>query len=90
MARPKKITEKPSHTEIHEGIRICSREMYDKSCNDEESKHALLVAINGWLNHIDECLSIIVDNQQKGGTTNAKTKRKGVQMDAETGSEYDA
>lgn len=64
MARPKKTKEradKPTHLEIHEGIRICSREMYDKTCNDEEENHALLVAINGWLNHIDECLSELTD-----------------------------
>ena len=60
MGRPKKNTER-THKEIHELLMANSFDTITKSCDDNEMHMNLLISINGFLQHIDKCISELTD-----------------------------
>lgn len=71
MSRPKKNKE-VTHSEEHNMLMQHTHEQIIKSCNDDELQINILLSINGFLMHIDKCLSIFADTYRKGGNANAK------------------
>lgn len=82
MGRPKKITGE----EINNHIGIANESMKSilGSCDDQEMNTNLLISINGYLMHIDRCISKLTDLEierearyksitTKGGNANAKS-----------------
>lgn len=83
MRRPKKIPER-THKEIHEILVSHSIDTVTKSCDADEMHMNLLISINGFLQHIDKCISELTDLETerevryksintKGGNANAKS-----------------
>ena len=83
MGRPKKNTER-THKELHDILVKHSFNTVTSSCDENEMHMNLLISINGFLEHIDKCLSELTDLEndrearyksvsQKGGNDNAKS-----------------
>lgn len=61
MVRKKRGTE----YQIHKSLLNVSRERILTSCNDKEFELNFLSSINGFLGHIDCCLSRLVDYKER-------------------------
>lgn len=64
----KKISSVAEHREIAE----ITHRHHMQAVNDSELNMHLLISIEAWLRHIDLCLSVINDREQKGGNKNDK------------------
>ena len=78
MARTKKKTELDVHNDL-------SKKMIshiEGACSETELQLEMISNVAGWLCHIDYCLSIMVDERQKGGKLNALDSQKNGEADA--------
>lgn len=65
MARSKKKDEQLTEYQIHKNLLIASSSRISKSCDVEELRLNFLNSINGFLGHIDCCLSRLVDFKER-------------------------
>lgn len=66
MARRKKVeSEVLTEYQIHKGLLDESRKRILTACNEQEVKLHFLNSINGFLGHIDCCLSRLVDYKER-------------------------
>lgn len=65
MARTKKKDERMTEYQIHKGLLEAGRRRVLESCDDKELQLNFLNSINGFLGHIDCCLSRLVDYKER-------------------------
>ena len=65
MARTKKKEEHPTEYQIHKKLLLESRRRVLESCDEKELQLNFLNSINGFLGHIDCCLSRLVDYKER-------------------------
>lgn len=64
MARTKKKDERLTEYQIHKGLLEAGRRRVVESCDEKELQLNFLNSINGFLGHIDCCLSRLVDYKE--------------------------
>lgn len=64
MARTKKKDEHMTEYQIHKILLDAGRRSISKSCDEHELQLIFLNSINGFLGHIDCCLSRLVDYKE--------------------------
>ena len=65
MARSKKKDERLTEYQIHKGLLDAGRRRVLESCDEKELQLNFLNSINGFLGHIDCCLSRLVDYKER-------------------------
>lgn len=65
MARSKKKDERLTEYQIHKGLLDTGRRRILESCDEKELQLNFLNSINGFLGHIDCCLSRLVDYKER-------------------------
>lgn len=65
MARTKKKDECLTEYQIHKGLLEAGRRRVLESCDEKELQLNFLNSINGFLGHIDCCLSRLVDYKER-------------------------
>ena len=66
MAR-RKTVKKGREVEVHDKIMMETMKGIQGACSSDEVIVITILSINGWANHIDYCLSRIVDILEEGG-----------------------
>ena len=88
MGRPKKNTER-THRELHEILTASSFDTITKSCDADEMHMNLVISINGFLQHIDKCLSQLTDLEHEREARYNSVTKKGGKANVESASRAD-
>lgn len=92
MGRPKKMN-RTLHDEHVDLTKMFINHIL-RTCSDDETRDAVLVSMQAYLQHIDKCLSIMADRdaereERYKAVEHATIKRKGGRANAESASRAD-